>query len=153
MAKRFRFRLEPVLRIRRQEADQAKRVVAESLRTISKIQREIGLLQDRIDQQVAAMRAGPLVGTLDVGQVSRHRHWLSHLQRGVLDAMTRVRQLQAQLARERALLAEATKKVKVLETLRRKQEQRYHYELQRREAVEADEMSTQRYLRLRTVET
>jgi len=67
--------------------------------------------------------------------------------------MARVRQLQAQLAGERALLAEATKKVKVLETPRRKREERYHYELQRREAADADELSTQRYLRLRMVET
>ena len=146
MAKRFRFRLEPMLRLRQQQADQAKRVVAERLRRISSVQQEIGLLERQITQQIAAMRSGPMVGSLDVGTISRHRAWLTHLQGGVLAGMTRVRQLQAELVTERASLGEATKLVKILETLRDRQADRYYKELDRQELIEADEMSVQRYV-------
>jgi flagellar FliJ protein len=152
MAKRFRFRLEPVLRLRQQKADEAKRVVAERLRRVAAVQREIGLLQQRIEEQVEAMRAGPLVGALDVGQLARHRHWLSHLQRGLLDAMARVRALEAELARERAGLAEAMKRIRILETLKRRQEERYYEALNREEIAEADELSVQRYVHARLAE-
>ncbi len=146
MAKRFRFRLAPVLRLRQQKADQAKRVVAERLRRIVQVRREIGILQDRIGQQVSAMRAGPATGLLNVGEVARHRHWLTHLQRGLLEATAGVRQLEAQLAQERAALTEATKEVRIMETLKDRQQTRYYYELSRQETAEADELSTQRYV-------
>ena len=146
MPKQFKFRLDPVLRLRQQQADQAKRVVAERLRRIGDVQREIGVLDSQIAAQTNAMRAGPMVGRLDIKLVARHRTWLSHLQRGVLDGMARTRQLQAVLVDERAALAEASKRVKILETLRDRQSQRYHKELARLELAESDEMNTQRYI-------
>jgi len=151
MAKRFRFRLAPVLRLRQQKADQAKRLVADRLRRIGRVRREIGIFQDRIGQQVAAMRAGSLAGVLDVGEVARHRHWLTHLERGLLEATAGVRQLEAQLARERAALTEARKEVRIMETLKDRQQSRYYYELSRQETAEADELSTQRYVHRRAV--
>ena len=146
MAKRFKFRLEPMLALRRRQADTAKRVVAQRLGRISQARRQIDLLQEQIVQQVQAMRSGPLVGPLDIGRIARHRAWLAHLQRGVFDGMARMRQLQTELVKERAALAEASKRVKIIETLRDRQQQRYYKELDRLETIEADEMSIQRYV-------
>ena len=41
MAKKFQFRLEPVLRLREREADEAKRMVADRLRGVAQVEREM----------------------------------------------------------------------------------------------------------------
>jgi flagellar export protein FliJ len=68
------------------------------------------------------------------------------LQRGLLEATARVRQLEAQLAQERAALAEANKETRIMEKLKDRQQSRYYYELSRQETAETDELSTQQYL-------
>ncbi len=146
MAKRFVFRLETLLKLRRQREDKQKRVVAEWLRQISRVQREIRSLEEQIADQVGAMRDCIGHGRIDVPWIARNRHWLSHLQRGRLEAEGHLRLLEARLAQERVVLVHAMKEKRVLEKLRERQEDRYRKELDRQEVLVADELSTVRYM-------
>lgn len=150
MAKRFRFRLEPILKLRRHREDACKRVVAGTLREIAKLQRERARTDDQIAQQVDRMRDGTLVGRLNITDVSRHRYWLTHLQRQALEIDGRVRTLEARLAQERTELADSARQKKVLTTLSDRQRQRHDLAIARAERKEADEIATGAYLFNRT---
>jgi flagellar protein FliJ len=146
MAKRFVFRFETMLKIRRQREDQHKRVVAERLSQISARRESLGRLDRQIIDEVNAIRASQEPGKLDIQQTMRHRHWLGHLHKGVLEEQSKVRFLEARLAQERAVLAEAVKQRRILEKLKERQYQRHVTQEEKRETLELDEMATMRYV-------
>ncbi len=146
MAKRFIFRYETLLKIRRQREDQHKRIVAERVRQIVAARERLALLQGQIAEEEAAIRAGQEPGTVDMQQIVRHRHWLGHLQRNVLETQASIRTLEGRLAQERAVLAEAVKQRKILETLKERRLERHLQEEHRRETNAADDLTTVRYV-------
>jgi len=146
MAKAFRFRLEPVLKLRRHREDECKRTVALTLRGIADLRAEKAMIHEQIHAQVDRIRSGAQVGAVSPVDLSRHRYWLTHLQRAVLDIDGRVRTLEARLAQERAELAESARQRKVLTTLAERQRERFTKALARVERKEADEVATTMYL-------
>jgi len=152
MARQFRFRFATMLKIRQQREDEHKRVVAERLRQIGRTRDHRRALQRQIQDEVAAIRDSQACGSIDIQQVMRHRHWLGHLHKGVLEAEARLRFLEARLAQERAVLAEAVKQRKILEKLKEHQWQRHLREENVRETKESDELATVRYVFDRGVE-
>ncbi len=146
MAKRFTFRFDTMLKVRRQREDQHKRVVAGRLRQITQVHEQIGAIDRQIQDEIGAVRAGQEAGTIDIQQVMRHRSWLSHLHRGSLEAEGRLRFLEARLAQERAVLTEAVKQRRILDKLKERQWRRYRQEEDRRETRESDELTTVRYV-------
>jgi flagellar protein FliJ len=146
MAKRFKFRFGTMLKIRKQREDEQKRVVASRLRQIAQVRDQGQALRQQIQDEIDAIRGSQARGAIDIQQVMRHRHWLGHLHKGVLEADARTRFLEARLAQERAVLAEAVKQRRILEKLRERQWLRYQTEEERREIRESDELSTVRYV-------
>jgi len=146
MARRFVFRLDTLLKLRRQRENEQKRVVAERLRQIARVTDEISMLDRQIGDQVQAMRVQATGASLDVPQLARSRHWLSHLQRGRLEAEGHLRLLEARLAQDRAVLAGAVKDRRVLEKLRERQQEKHRRELERIEVLASDEANTVRFL-------
>lgn len=146
MAKRFAFRFETLLKIRRQREDHHKRVVADRLRQISLAQGQIGRLDQQIAEEMVAIRAGRGPGMLDIQQAIRHRHWLGHLHKCVLEEQSKLRVLEGRLAQERAVLAEAVKQRRILEKLKERQHQRHVAAEEKRETQQLDEMATMRYV-------
>jgi flagellar export protein FliJ len=116
------------------------------LRQIEKVRERMAALDRQIHDEVNAIRAGQEQGAIDIQQVMRHRHWLGHLHKGVLEAEARERFLEARLAQERAVLAEAGKRRRILEKLKERQWARHMAEEERRETRENDDLSTARYL-------
>ncbi|HUS97775.1 MAG TPA: hypothetical protein VMX97_13655, partial [Hyphomicrobiaceae bacterium] len=84
MAKRFRFRLDTMLKIRRQREDQHKRIVAERIRQITQVREQIAAIERQIQEEIEAIRTGQGARTIDIQQLMRHRHWLGHLNKGGL---------------------------------------------------------------------
>lgn len=147
MAKRFLFRLETVLKVRKQREDACKRAVAERLRRISAVQAEIGSLRTQINTEIGAFREAHAVGRLDMTQIARHRHWLIHLHQGVLMAQAGLHELRQKLVEDRKVLTEARKQTRVLEKLKERQLERHRQALNRAEAVENDEIGNTLYAR------
>ena len=146
MAKRFQFRFETMLKLRRRREDEHKQVVAERLRQIRAVREKIASLEDQVQQQTDAIRGHTSAGTIDLQQVMRNRHWLGHLHKGILEAQARTRFLEARLAQERVQLAEAAKQRRMLEKLKERQQERYTHEQNHRDTRELDEMATVRFV-------
>lgn len=146
MAKRFRFRLETVLKVRRQVADEKKRVVADRLREISALQGNLMMVNEQIAATYRKTRENAVHQHLDVQDLSKRRFWTSHLQRNVLETQFRIDKARQQLAKDRDVLAEASKELKVVEKLRENSFAKHSREIERQETIEADELAVSRYL-------
>jgi flagellar protein FliJ len=147
MAKRFRFRLDTVLKVRKQREDVCRRAVADRLRQIAAVQAEIGSLQHQIGEEIGAFRQVHSVGRLDMTQIVRQRHWLIHLHQGVLMAQASLGDLHKKLEEDRRVLVEARKQTRVLEKLKERQIERHQKETARAEAIENDEIGNVLYAR------
>jgi flagellar FliJ protein len=146
MAKRFTFRFDTMLKIRRKREDEHKCIVAGRLREIAKVQEQLASLDRQIRDELASIRSRQEPGTIDMQQVIRHRRWLGHLHKAVLDGQARLRFLEAKLAQERVVLAEATKQRRILAKLKERQYERFLKEQDRLETLAADDMTTVRYV-------
>lgn len=161
MAKRFKFRLETLRKLRKRRQDECRRMVAARLRQIAGVQDQIDAFNDQLDLHVAAMRrlawpgsgsaAGAAAGagrvrpvwTVDLTGVRRHRVYTNHLRHTLTAAWQQVVALRAELTREQGVLAKATKAVKVLDKLEERQRQRHDLALARAERAETDEIAAQ----------
>lgn len=145
MAKRFIFRFETMLKLRRQQEDHHKRIVGARMTQIAEVRDQIARLEQQARDETDDIRQRTAQGTIDLTQLVRHRHWLGQLNRNTLDAQTRLRTLEARLAQERVQLAEAVKRRRILEKLRERQAEQHQKEADRRETRELDEIGTMRF--------
>ena len=141
MAKRFRFRLETVLKVRRQREDQQKRVVAGKAREVTSLGSRTRAIGMRIAQAVGAARGLRRTGPMDMSQIARQRFWISHLQRALIETRQQMQGTERELARERQVLADLARDRKTLEKLKDKQAERYQAEIDRAERLELDELA------------
>ena len=146
MARRFTFRFETMLKIRRQREDEHKRIVAGRLREIRRVRQELGTLDRQIHDELASIRRGQEPGTIDMVQVIRHRRWLGQLHKAVLEGQAHLGVLEAKLSQERVVLAEAAKQRRILDKLRERQYERFVKEQDRIETLAADDMTTVRFV-------
>jgi flagellar protein FliJ len=146
MARRFTFRFDTMLKIRRQREDEHKRIVAARLREIRQSRGQLDSLDRQIHDELASIRRGQEPGAIDMTQVVRHRRWLGHLHKAVLDGQAQLGCLEAKLAQERVVLAEAAKQRRILEKLKERQYERFLKEQDRLETMAADDMTTVRYV-------
>lgn len=142
---RSRFRLEPLLKIRQMQEDQAKRVVAEQLRRIQQVQQQIAALQDRTAEAVEVMRSLVLAGSIVPLEATRQRGYIGRLQVQRFEIEGQLQALHRQLALDRAALAEAGKRRKILDKLKERQHQRRLLAENRAEQRASDEMGVLRF--------
>ena len=147
MPGRFRFRLEAVRKVRRQAQDAQQRVVAGVLREIRQTEAGVRQLTEELRAEVGATRAAQSIQRLDLPRIRGHQFRQTWLQGRVLDAQTELGRLQTRLEQERAKLAEAARRLKVIEKLRERQWERFCIEERRAEQRENDEVANQLHLR------
>ena len=135
------------MKLRKQKEDENRRAVAQRVRERTKLQDHLMTLNEQIASEICRARENAMHAHLDVSDMSKRRFWISHLQRGVLEAEFRMRNLEKQLAADRTVLAEASKEYKVIETLRDKRLQAHNRGQERLETIEADEMALNRFVR------
>jgi flagellar FliJ protein len=148
MAKRYTFRFETLLSLRRQREEQEKRVVASRLREIRKLQQRQEALLHRIEEHTDQTRGALRDGLLDLDRLKLGRHWVVRLRRGVLEVEAEISTNKAILAQERMKLTEASKQRKILARLREKRRDRFLFEQNRQEQAAADEVSVLRHARI-----
>ena len=148
MAKRFRFRLEVVRRLRKQKEDECRRVVAERLRQVSGVRGRIGMQTEHLHQEHSAMRRGASAGDaaacrLDMNELRRRHAYVNYLHRSINEAKGELVRQQVEFEREQARLAEASKELKVIDKLEERQRARHELGVRRAESAEADEVAAQ----------
>ncbi len=149
MARRFLFRLETVRKIRQQARDVQQRVVAGKARAAGEVRQRIARLEGDLERTVDRSRQAHRIGRLNMSSVRGqeiHRGWLH---RSLGEACALLVQRQAELRSEQTRLAEASKRLKVIEKLRERQWERHKAEVAKEEQSQADEAARQMYLRRR----
>lgn len=148
MAAPFRFRLRTILKLRKQKENEHKRIVAVRVRELNGIRQRADRIQQQIRQETEAVRAERSTGVLSIQDISRHRHWLTHLQRSLLDTYNQARSTEAILAQERSELTRASREAKAVEKLKERQKKRHDEESRRKENRELDEIAVIRFPRI-----
>lgn len=147
MPKKFKFRLETILKVRRITADEKKRRVASRLRQIDACQRRASAAREHISEQFGRAHLSQQQPRLDVSLMSRQRYWIAHLQRELLESQHHIVELERRLSDERAELVEASTRVRILDKLREQQQRQHNEALGRTEQQEADELAVQSWMR------
>ncbi len=135
------------MKLRKQKEDENRRAVAERVREMTALQDHLMTLNEQIASEIRRARENAVQAHLDTSDMSKRRFWIAHLQRGVLETESRMRNLDKQLTVDRTVLAEASKEYKVIETLRDKRFQAHNREQERLETIEADEIAVIRFVR------
>lgn len=142
--KRFRFRLEPVLTIRTWEEDRAHTAYGLAHKQELRLIEELRGVEARIDTGVAEWRAQSARPSHPAERTMRWRHLLT-LERERADVAGKL--LSARRIREQKmkLLVEAHRRVKVLDTLKDRQNQAHLADQRRREEREIDDIVNARF--------
>ncbi|MCA9244496.1 MAG: hypothetical protein KDA32_11105 [Phycisphaerales bacterium] len=141
MAKKFRFRLQTVLRVRELREREALRRMAEK-------QGEL-LLLDQLDDATRAdiaaaqdrLRDAQEQAALSPVEMTRARAWIAHLRRTMLERETVRRELQGQLERLRADWRRAQTQKRVIEKLRERRASEHARGSRRREEAQMEEVA------------
>jgi flagellar FliJ protein len=136
----FRFRLEPLLRLRLSERDQRRADLAKALRALEVLRAD--LVKIEAEHQEIADRARILraPGGADVDALlATHRYevLLAAKRRQVRDQIV---QVEGECERRRLMLVEADRHLRVLEKLRERREAEHQRMAERREAKQLDEV-------------
>lgn len=137
--KRFRFRLESVLTIRTWEEERAHTAYGQALKQELRLTEELRGVETRIDASVAEWRAQSARPGHPSDLTLRWRHLLT-LERERTDVAGKL--VTARRIRDQKMktLVDAHRRVKVLETLRERQNQAHVVDQRRREERELDDI-------------
>ena len=147
MAKRFRFRLEVVRKLREQVRDAQRRVVADVARAVSGVEGRVDRLGAELRGTLDRTRDHQQVERLDVPSLRAHQYYQSFLHRRIIEAGIELEEKKRRLSTERTKLGEASARLKAIEKLRERRWQRHLFHVRREERADSDESALQLYQR------
>ncbi len=142
MAKKFKFRVEPVLKLREQTERMALRELAHARQHATAIEQRIRGIRDELNAQDALVREGVLTGTVDVQYMSLYRRHVMTLHRRIIEQVTELRQAATAAQRCRVKVVDAVKQRKILSALKDKLQLRHRKEAERQEQNDMDELTS-----------
>lgn len=143
MAKRFRFRLETLLDVRRMREDEAKRKVGAKSAEIAQIDRLNEQTTDEILAQQETLRGSQQQAALDTADLQRARAWIAHLRRTIAERQTHKARLLEELHELQDALRQARVQTRVIEKLRERRYDEHRRANDRREQAEIEELAQQ----------
>lgn len=146
MARKFRFRLETLRRVRELEQDAQRRCLAVAIREVGAMEGQLTKLGEQLRDTLESCRTERDFGRLAPATLRAHQQHTEYLHRRIRDAQIQLVARQEQVGEEQAKLAQARKKLRVLEKLREKKRESYLREVTREEQKETDEAASQMML-------
>ncbi|MCH8966651.1 MAG: flagellar export protein FliJ [Planctomycetes bacterium] len=147
MAGGFRFRLDAVERLRRQDRDGKRRKVAEAARDVQHVENRIALLTQQLADTVDGTRRQRQAQLLDVVSLKRQQFYRGELNRRIEESNKGLLERLAVLEAERRTLTESSRRLKVIEKLRERFRARHEEKMRRMERRATDEVGVQSYVR------
>jgi flagellar FliJ protein len=141
MAK-FVFQLEGVLRQRTHVEQQRKRELAVVQQQMATLDAELRALDASVRNAEQDLRQNRLIGQIDLAFLAAHRRYAFAMQRKALGIAQKMAHVQVHLEKAQKIVAEASKQKKILEKLRERRFARWREQLERRDLIEMDEIST-----------
>lgn len=140
---RFKFRLEPVLKMRKRIEQDRQRELALRESKLVELQNELKRMDSTLQSTAEELRKNHLTGRIDLGFLTAHRRFLGAMQRQGIEVAQKIAAQQLKVNEARAHLAEAAKHRKAIEKLRERQLERWQQDQSRRELADLDEIGTQ----------
>jgi len=140
---RFIFRLQGVLRQRRQIERQKQRDLAIAQAQQQQMEQELRNVNDAMKTATEQLRRDHLSGPIDVTYLTAHRRFIVAMQRKGQSLVQRIAQQQRVTDAARLALVEAAKQRKAIEKLRERRWEQWLADQNRRETIELDEISQQ----------
>jgi flagellar export protein FliJ len=144
--KRFRFRLETLLRLRESRRDQRSRDLAETLELDARLRAEQASLETKRQAELEALRDVAGQGIVDVDRTLESRRFLSVLRAEMQIVAAQIEALGREIDRRRQDLVEADRAVRVLEKLRERHAHHYRERVDREEVSDLDEIASRRFV-------
>lgn len=138
----FEFRLEPLLKLRKMRQEQVERELAQRLSVLLEHQRQVASLDDQIVDFYYQVRRSQTSGVIQVTGLLADRRYLNHLHRLRDVERAAVTSHQERVDQTRRKLAEAKKQTDMMEKLKEHQRSRFWKEVQRKETIELDDLTT-----------
>ena len=145
--KKFKFRLEPVLKLKRQAEENKKRVVGQLTAEINNLQQQALDTNQLIIEQGNVLKQKLSGGVVDTGWISYYQGYVTDMRREIARKIQEVTEIQKKLHYARIELANAAKETKMLEKLKEKQHKEYIEAIELREKKELDEIGSQLFIR------
>lgn len=143
----FHFRLEAVRRTRAQARDVSRRAVAHQAGLVLRAEQRIAALNDELRETVGMSRDQLQSTALDVTSLCSNQFFRGWLQNRILEAQHERANEHSRWETERQALAEATKKLRVIEKLKDRRWKAYLAEQNRKEQAALDESALQAHQR------
>ncbi len=140
LAKKFKFRLDPLLRIRQHEEEQRKQALGRALAKLNEQTERARRYDQMIRDEHHRLRDGHLVGPLDLRHLAHHRRYVNSVMRGMVQTLCERAETQQQSQQARSELVEAVKRRKALDNLRQRRRGQWQREVDKAERAELDEM-------------
>ena len=137
--RRFHFRLENVLNIRRTQEEGVQRQFALRRAELLKMENDINNLGDKMHRFMAQNQIGE--GSFTVMEVLAVDNYISRLELEIQGLEMLRKEKEEEVSRILSLLHEAKRTRKVIENLKKRQLERHHDELNREEAGELDDIN------------
>jgi len=137
--RRFTFRLENVLNIRRKQEEGVQRQFALRRAELLKMENDINNLGDKMHRFMAQNQIGE--GSFTVMEVLAVDNYISRLELEIQGLEMLRKEKEEEVSRILSLLHEAKRTRKVIENLKERQLERHHDELNREEAGELDDIN------------
>ena len=144
--KRFHFRLESVLEIRKNKQEQEEKIYMKLVDELSRLDRQIEEVQKE-QKRVFEECELKLTGTLMLDEWRRDLDYIRYLEEVIAQLKRRRQEVDLQRLRQKEVMIEATKKRKTMDLLKEKYLQEYMFEMNRLEQIEIDDWVTTGYMR------
>ncbi len=141
MARRFRFRLQTLLKVRQLREREAKRKVAAQRAEIARLDRLNEQTAVEISRQQEALCVAQQQGRLDPLALQRGRAWIAYLRQTIAVRLVQRAERVAQLKQLQAAWHAARTQMRAIEKLRERRWQEYVHDRQRRDQAAADELA------------
>ena len=145
-SKKFKFRLEPLLKVREHRERECQKELAVSLTKVAHQKTAVTGLDSQREATVESQR-NYLLGKIIPTQALVYSRYLLRLKKDRLVGAEILRSLERKAEQKRLILLEATKQRKTFEMLKEKQAERHYRSLETEEQKQLDEIATMAYAR------
>ncbi|MGM0587468.1 MAG: flagellar export protein FliJ [Bacteroidota bacterium] len=147
--KAFKFKLAPVLRVRRHEEEQQRMKFAKVRQRQQDLQDELENVHQEIERHnrgsAEEMERSSGEQRMQHRKLNVHFNYLQDLHQRVYDLKKQLQEIKKEVEKERKALVSANKRVKVLENLESQQRMQFLERVDKLEEKQLNEIATQRY--------
>jgi flagellar FliJ protein len=140
---KFDFKLEGVLRQRKNAEQQLQRELAVFQGEMAVLEAELRALDVSVQQTTEDLRQNRMTGRLDLNFLGAHRRFTLAMQRKALGIAQQMNGVRIKMVESQRKLGEAVKKRKILEKLREKQFEEWRQGIAKQELHDLDEVAMQ----------